>query len=339
MGNLTLSRFVGIDVIRSFAILFVITGHYFINTDVSSISLSDGEMFLLAAMRRLFSISVPLFLIITGYLNINKTISREYYRGGAKVLVSYFIISLVTIVYLIYYNHIDLPVAQWFFKITGFSAIAYGWYIEMWIGLFLLIPFFNILWHSIEHKWQKYILIITLFLLTAVPNFVNKPTLQLLPKFWVFLYPLLFFYIGAYIREYKPVVRLRILFPILILLCVINPLINLCLSDAETVNMKPGSPFGVMGVLIALVFFLCFYRINISNIHICNIFARIAIYSLDMYLISYMFDLFFYQIFQSYYIQNYLLGFFVITACVFFSSFAFAWLKNQLTRFIHHFIK
>lgn len=331
MNCSVITRVVGLDIIRSCAIFFVIAGHFFINTDFGKDSFGGWEMVLLAAGRRLFSISVPLFLIITGYLNINKKLSKEYYYGGIKVLVSYIVISLVTILFLIYHNHVDLTVKQWVLSITGFTAISYGWYIEMWIGLFLLIPFLNILWHSLGVKRHKEILILTLFLLTALPNFVNRPSVQLLPDFWAFMYPILFFYIGSYIHEYQPIVRLKLALPSIVLLCMFNPLINILLLKSG--GMTPGSPFGIMGVLIATVFFLAFYRTDIGNVFFRLVLAKISVYSLDMYLISYMFDLFYYQIFQAYYAPtDYLIAFVVITSCVFISSFVFAWCKDVVFR-------
>ena len=54
-------------------------------------------MFLQGMARTLFMVNVPLFLILTGYLNLNKRVSRGYYRGMVAVLLSYLVISVVTI--------------------------------------------------------------------------------------------------------------------------------------------------------------------------------------------------------------------------------------------------
>ena len=39
-------------------------------------------------------------------------------------------------------------------RIFSFSTIPYGWYVEMWIGLFLMVPFLNILWWNCPSKKQ-----------------------------------------------------------------------------------------------------------------------------------------------------------------------------------------
>lgn len=328
MNHSETTRFTGLDLIRSFAVFFVIAGHFFINTDFGKASYGNWEMILLATGHRLFSISVPLFLIITGYLNLSKKLTKKYYNSGVRVIVSYLVISLVTIAFLVHHNHIHLTITQWLLKITGFTAISYGWYIEMWTGLFLLTPFLNTLWHSLETQRRQITLIATLFLLTALPSFTNRPSAQLLPDFWTFMYPLLFFYIGAYIRQYQPVVKPYAALAILVSLCMVNPMLNLISSGS---GMSPGNPFAVMGTLIATVFFLLLYRIQISNSFLRLALKKISVYSLDMYLVSYMFDLLLYQKLQPHYMDaGYLKAFMLITPCVFLCSLAFAGCKDLI---------
>ena len=161
-------------------------------------------MFLQAMSIPLFMTGVPLFLLLTGYLNINKTVSKRYYKGCIRVLASYFLFSLLTILFRKYYLQEDLTWAKWILKIFDFSAIPYAWYIEMWIGLFLLTPFLNMLYKAIPTRWQKQILILTLYAMTALPDLLNRYGLHLVPGFWASCYPLTFFFAGSYIHEYKP---------------------------------------------------------------------------------------------------------------------------------------
>lgn len=78
--------------------------------------------------------------MLTGYLNANKAPSRKYYKGCIRVLFAYLLFSFITILFRKYYLSEDLSWTQWILKILDYSAIPYAWYIEMWIGLFLLTP-------------------------------------------------------------------------------------------------------------------------------------------------------------------------------------------------------
>ena len=70
------NRIIGLDLVRSCAILFVIAGHFFVlNTPFKNTDFGGFSMFLQAMSIPLFMTGVPLFLLLTGYLNINKTVS------------------------------------------------------------------------------------------------------------------------------------------------------------------------------------------------------------------------------------------------------------------------
>ncbi|WP_252196529.1 acyltransferase family protein, partial [Bacteroides salyersiae] len=197
--NLCQTRNVGLDIIRSFAILFVIAGHFLMNTSFNSSIFEGGSLFIQAVAKMLFIIGVPLFILLTGYLNTNKSINKKYYKGGVRVIISYLLFSLITIIFRKYYLHESLSWIQWGLKVLDFSAIPYGWYIEMWIGLFLLTPFLNLLYKAIPDQKQKLILIGTLYIMTALPDLLNRYGVHLVPGFWQQCFPLTFYFIGAYI--------------------------------------------------------------------------------------------------------------------------------------------
>ena len=98
--NLCQTRNVGLDIIRSFAILFVIAGHFLMNTSFNSSIFEGGALFIQAVAKMLFIIGVPLFILLTGYLNTNKSINKKYYKGGVRVIISYLLFSLITIIFL-----------------------------------------------------------------------------------------------------------------------------------------------------------------------------------------------------------------------------------------------
>lgn len=197
-------RLTGLDLIRSCAILFVIAGHFSLNTGFQQAIFEGPSMFIQGTMKFFFGMGVPLFLLLTGYLNSKKELSSRYYRGGLRVAASYLLFSIITVLFRKYALGTEYSWLEWGYKILSFSAIPYGWYIEMWIGLFLLTPFLNILYRHIPNQKQKLVLLGTLFLITALPDWTNRYGLHLVPEFWVNCFPLFFYFAGAYIREYQP---------------------------------------------------------------------------------------------------------------------------------------
>lgn len=331
-------RSAGLDIVRVFAILFVIGGHFFLHTDLNREVFGGFSMFLQAMAQTLFLINVPLFLILTGYLNLNKRINRSYYKGAIAVLLSYLFISVVTVIFREYYAGEHMSVVRWALEITNFSAISYGWYVEMWIGLFLFTPFLNILWHNINSQRHRQVLLLTLFALTALPDFFNRYGVSLVPGYWELLYPVTFFFIGAYIREYRPCPsRLKLIMAI-VALCMINPVFNILFVHGRSLIHLAGDGNGIVGMPLATAFFLLFYQVNLKSDASKMILSKISVYSLDMYLCSYMFDVFYYRYFKAHFFETqsqFGMWFFVIVPLVFVSSFIFAWGKSGLFRLVH----
>lgn len=287
------SRSVGLDIIRVCAILFVIGSHFFLHTSFNSATFHGAPMFFLSMLATLTLINVPLFMMLTGYLNVNKRVSKKYYKGCIRVIVAYVFFSLVTIVFRELYLGEHYTPVQWFLKITDFSAIPYAWYIELWIGLFLLTPFLNILWKGIETKRNKRILIITLFICSAFPDFLNRYGVHLVPGYWEeAAYPLCFFYIGSYIREYQPKCNVRKTALAILGLCLINPVANLIISFISPRPMLHliGDGNGIVGIPLATLFFLMCYKAKVSDLRVRNALMRVSLLALDMYLVSYIFD-------------------------------------------------
>ena len=335
----TINRLAGLDIIRCFAIFSVIAGHFFVlNTPFRETIFDASGMLGQGLVYLLFNATgVPLFIMMTGYLNAHKVeCNRKYYKGMGRVLISYLLFSIITILFRKYYLHEDFSWIQWGLKILDFSAIPYGWYIEMWIGLYLLTPFLNLLYKAIPTQKQKLILLVTLYTLTALPDLLNRYGLHLVPGFWQSVFPLTYFFIGSYIREYEPELKgkkIVVAIIAILVICAINPVFNLLFVKEHTMIQIAGGSNGVFGTIVAVLTFILLYKIDIWNVWTKNVLVRISLLSLDMYLCCYIFD----RIFYPYFIERYFINqtqfgvyFFVIIPLVFVASLAMAWLKERL---------
>lgn len=91
-----------------------------------------------------------------------------------RVLLAYLVFSIITILFRKYYTGEEITWLQWGMKILDYSAIPYAWYIEMWIGLALLVPFLNYMYKAIPSKNQKLLLLGILFVMTSLPDLCNR---------------------------------------------------------------------------------------------------------------------------------------------------------------------
>ena len=303
-------RLCGLDIVRSFAIMSVVLLH-----SVSLSGVLDGGkdvMWLVSLyLRQLCMSCVPLFLILSGFLQRNKKPCFSYYLGIIPLLISYVFISILCIAaYVIqgYMNgNMDMTFVTAIYKILDFSANGYSWYFEMYIGLFLLIPFLNLIFTSLATKKGKLILIFTLVFLTLLPDTLSgfapyyggksSVTLSVLPDFFKSLYPITYYYIGSFIAEYKP----KFSAPWRIAGVLLAPLVPTAFVSLYT-YFRGGyawymfNGFQTLTVAFtAVCVFLALYDIDIKNKTANRVFACISVHTFEMYLMSYLWDNFFYS--------------------------------------------
>lgn len=333
-------RSLGLDLVRSLAIFDVIAGHYFINTNFKEVPLGSISIFLLGMIKTLTLTGVPLFLLLTGFLNINKTkFDIKYIKGIRKVLISYLFFCCVTILFKVFFLGQENTILGWIHEVTSFTAIPYGWYIEMWIGLYILTPFLNILWKSLSHKEQK-ILLFVLFVCSSLPDFTNRYGMHILPGYWVeSTYPLLFFYIGSYIRRHESSFKkykTTMMILVALLLSMFDPLLSLIIHGNKPLLGLQGGPGGIIVMPITVIMFLLLYKIqsNVRSLKYCI--SNISICSLDMYLAAWMFDKMLYPIVNSNFSGSFfnLHIFILIVLSLFIGNFIFIKIKNDFSRYI-----
>lgn len=328
----TSQRICGLDLIRVCAIFFVIASHFFsLNTPFKNVPFGGFSMYIQGMMAELFT-GVPLFYMLTGYLNINKTVSKKYYKGMIRVLVAYVIFSLITIVFRKYHLHETTSWGGLLMMILNYEAIPYAWFIEMWIGLALLTPFLNYLYKAIPSMREKVIGILILYALTALPDFLNRYGMFIAPEYWGdACYPLMFFFLGAFIREYQPVISWKSGALIILALINVTPLFNLLVfHGAHDVVDVTGGSRGVFSTWVTVTIFLMLYRKDIKIkplLPVKNFITHCSKVSYEMYLCCWMFDQLYYPWFKERFYESqaqFLPWFFVIVPAVFLSSYIVA---------------
>lgn len=314
-------RNINIDFVKCLAVFFVISVHFFLNNGFYDKIIEGRTMYVFIIMRSLFMICVPLFLVTTGYLMKNKKLEKEYYIKINKTLSIYIISTIMIIIYQIVYLKYHLSLKTIIREILEFD-IGYCWYIKMYIGLYILIPFINLIYNNLKTKKEKKILIISMMILTSFPGITNIKY-HLLPDWWLELYPLTYYFWGAYLKEYKlNMSKLTNLIAILVSLT-ISSVINIYLSNESIFNRGIHNDWGsIFNVLTTILIFNLILNINLEKVHIIikKTIIKISELSLGLYLISNMVDNYLYvHYFKNNNIFN-VLGYFKVIPLVFIIS-------------------
>lgn len=197
---------VGPDLIRVLALVLVVTTHSVVKIGAHTYTGLNGIWLFTVAAFYLSHSCVPLFLMLSGYLCSKKKLSRGYYRGVFRVLVPYVLISILSLL-LAQAQTADVTFPVVVSRMLNYRAGSYDWYVEMYLGLFLMIPFLNLLYGAVPSRKWKAVLLGSLAILTLLPDvFTSFATEQIevsvVPDYFNICYPITYYFIGAWIREY-----------------------------------------------------------------------------------------------------------------------------------------
>ena len=302
-----------LDLVRIFALITVISVHFFLHTDWYSQKVAGGKMLLLVAIRQFLMICVPLFMVLTGYLMSRKELSRGYYKKISHTIAIYLLASLACLLYRNLFTPKPLNLYESISGFFSFSAAPYGWYIEMYVGLFLLVPFLNLIWRNLKNKRQQLVLIGTLGLLSSLPNIFNvvnfegfftaekilstTKNLQLLPDYWGCLYPFMYYFIGCFIREHRPKLKTRTNLICLIITSAASGIfVFKALYSQVFVSSSLDGHSNPFVVALTTLVFLFFINLNYSRVpaKANRALAYLSSLCLGAYLVSWIFDDIFY---------------------------------------------
>ena len=211
-------RDIGLDLTRIIAFIQVPCIHFLFKIKYYNQAIIGERMYLMTFIRVMFMTCVPLFLLLTGYLSSEKKVEiapkplLKYYSRLVPILLTYVITAVIIIVYGIFVNGETETLGSVIRNVLDFRK--YSWYIEMYIGLALMIPFLNLLWIGIGSRKGQLSLVTVMIALTVLPSVFNiydfktpgaliRPWLaesftQIVPDWWKNIYPVILFHRRVY---------------------------------------------------------------------------------------------------------------------------------------------
>ena len=332
-------RNINIDLIKCVAVFSVISVHFFANVGLYNDLIVGKKMYIAVIFRTLFMICVPLFMLTTGYLMKNKILSKKYYFGVFRVLITYTLSTLLYLVYNSIYNNGILNI-RYIVKSILSIDVGYSWYIKMYLGLFLLIPFINLIFNNLENKKQKQALILTMLILTSFQGLFNVKYI-LIPDWWTGIYPLTYYFIGCYLKEYKININKYLNVLLFIVVLIISGLVNILFSKGNKfvwgIYNDWGSIFNLLSSVLAFIFII---NLDFSkmSIKLRRVITKVSELSLGIYLTSAVVDNFlFFHYFENVDFFS-IVGYFKIVPLVFILSTGLSMIINIIYKFIDKYI-
>ena len=303
-----------LDVVRILAFFTVICVHFFLNCGFYANPVGGKGMYVMVLCRTAFMVCVPLFILLTGWLSHTKTLTPRHYKGVIRIVTGWFLSScLCTLFIHCYLSGAGVTGQSLWDCVRDFRGAPYGWYVEMHFGLFLLIPFLNLTYHGLQTKKRKLALIVTLLVCTALPPILNSFSFEslswwaqpsqsyvyekLLPGWWMGIYPLTYYFIGAWLSEYRPKVKPLPVLLLLVANVVLAGSFNFWRSLGTIFSYGPWQDWGSLQNVVSsvLVFLLvtCLDGSGWSD-RVKKVLSYLSGLTLSAYLVSYIFDSLFY---------------------------------------------
>lgn len=279
----------GLDLVRAAAGVLVLSVHFFLNNEFYQTPVVGGTMLLACMVRMLCMTCVPLFLVLTGYTCIHREWSKGYYFKLLPVLLTYLGAAAACLAFRVLVLQEAMSPLGMVRRVLDFSAAPYAWYIEMYIGLFLLSPFVNAAWRALNDK-AKGALVLTLFAMTALPGLANHWG-QILPEWWVTVYPLTYYVLGAWLREHPLKAKSWQLLLGWAALAALMGAAGYFTAKGGPYNWMPEDNWGSWSLTLqAALLFSALVKVKSAPKPLAWLVERVAKLSLGMYLVSYIAD-------------------------------------------------
>ncbi len=317
MGQ-TEKRSPSLDLLRCFCFLLVVSAHALYMNNFYFYPVQGMKVYLLICLRSACMSIVPIYLMLSGYFLKNRTATKKYYSKIWKTIILYVLSVGACIVYRLINPDLSFSLFRELLSIIDFSGAPYGWYVEMYLGLFLLIPFLNLIYNHIELKAHKQLFIGILLLLTAAPAVINtfrfdslswwkNPSSsqeyhKLIGTQWTRLYPLASYYIGCYLREYPlKLSKTKTLLLLIIWTLLIGGYNYYRSYGVDFIWGEWSEMWSLLSVVEGVLIFSLFQKIDLSKIgrkmQIC--FSKLSEYCFSAFLVSWIFEVHFYSKFKA----------------------------------------
>ncbi len=266
------------ELLRIILIVFIIALHYLNGSmggalNTKNISNTETNYYIARIIESLCIIAVNCFILITGYFSYNQT------KIKLKKVIDLLLIC-------IFYNT-SIYAISCLTNITTFNKESFHiflttfykdglWFIDIYIILYLLIPFINLVINGISKKNMKVLILIFFIAFSIYPTFLANTTIQ--DKGYGIINFIMLYIIGAYINKYKA--NNKNVF----LLLAIYIAMAICTYYESINDILISGPFdynSIFNVIGSIALFLVFAKFKFSS----RLINKIAKHTLAIYII------------------------------------------------------
>ena len=276
-------RQTGIDIVKAIATFLIVFIHFFMSIGYYQTPIVSNKMIVMTFLRWGGLVAVPLFAMATGYLKSKKVADKAHYMSLLPIIITYVILCTLR---MIAENSVYGKIHTFKSGIKSLLSYQSAWYVGMYVALMLICPFLNRLFNSLSDK-ERRVFLASMIIVTMVYPVIP----YVFPSYFQYMYILTYYFIGAYINEYRPDVNKLLLVALYIGSTIINGVITLINSkggafDPGVLSFVDNGQNAITVAVSATAVFLLFYKTDIRNGFVMGIVRSISKCSLEIYLIQ-----------------------------------------------------
>lgn len=284
-----LKRSLNVDLIRVIACFLVISVHFFPNTGFYAQELRGPQMFILTFIRNFSMLCVPLFMLLTGYLSRHFVYDKKLVFRFLHILLVYLLSTIVCKLYRTLFLGYDFSIKNVVYGLIDFSGAPYAWYVEMYLGMLMMIPLLNAGWRGLTRGGQKAALLGFIVLSCAHTVIPGRGFFD----YWSALYPVMYYFAGVYLAENRCGARKRTLAALLAGGAILLAIASFVRDHGGKFRAQAyAGHSSVYVLLLSLLLFLLLLKVDLSALPaaVRGLIPHMAKATLPAYLVSYCFD-------------------------------------------------
>ena len=265
------------ELLRIVCIIMIISLHYFNASmggalDTKNIPDSHFNYYLVRFLESFCIVAVNCFILITGYfMNKSEKIKLKKIIDLIGVMLFYNI-SLYILAIILKLQNLDKESIDTFIKTFHSKGC---WFIIIYILLYILSPFINIVIKNITKKQFEFLILFMLIAFSIYPTFLSSTTVQ--DNGYGIINFIMLYLIGAYISIYKYNKKNGFIY---LSVYIIMQLITYFISLNKMVVIGAFAYNSIFNIIGAVSLFLAFSKIKIQS----NIINTVAKHTLGIYI-------------------------------------------------------
>ncbi len=171
MTKSKVNRNLNIEVLRIVAMFMIIAGHAITHTNILE-NISGYNFYIIKFFEIVFNVGVNIYVLISGYLLCDKQFK---FKKIILLWLQIFFYSTLIYFVLVILGQINFEIREFANVLLPISGNRY-WFARVYLGLYLLSPFLNILINNMNKKQHQYLLIVCTVLFSLWRSFIPFAT-------------------------------------------------------------------------------------------------------------------------------------------------------------------